>query len=71
MSKANNQQVGGDHYQQPIQHWDYVYENDIPYHEAMVIRYVERWRRKNGIEDLQKARHFVDKLIEIAEGEGY
>lgn len=57
-------QVGGTHYkEQTLQHWDYVLLNNIPYMEAQIIKYVSRWRGKNGIQDLEKARHFLDKLI--------
>lgn len=62
---ANSVQVGGDHYKkQVVQHWDYVLANDIPYMEAQIIKYVSRWRDKNGMEDLKKAQHFLSKLIE-------
>lgn len=65
---ANDKQVGGDHYsRKAIQHWDYVLANDIPYLEAQIIKYVGRWRDKNGIEDLKKAQHFLEKLIEHEE----
>jgi len=59
----NARQVGGTHYRAPIQHWDFVLANDIPYMEAQIIKYVMRWRKKNGIQDLEKARHFLEKLI--------
>lgn len=62
---ANEEQVGGAHYKgKPIEHWDFVLMHNIPYLEAQVIKYMMRWRKKNGVEDLRKARHFVDKLIE-------
>jgi hypothetical protein len=47
-----------------IEHWDFVLANDIPYMEAQVIKYISRWRDKNGMEDLYKAEHFLKKLIE-------
>ncbi len=66
----NTYQVGGNHYKdKKIQHWDYVLSNNIPYLEAQVIKYVSRWRDKNGVEDLLKARHFLDKLIFEETGE--
>lgn len=65
MSKANDRQEGGNHYASSIQHWDYVLANDIPYLEAQIIKYITRWRKKNGLEDLRKARHFFDKLEEV------
>jgi hypothetical protein len=63
--KANDRQEGGSHYRKlGIQHWDYVVANGIPYLEACAIKYLTRWRDKGGIEDLKKARHYIDKLIE-------
>ncbi len=63
---ANARQVGGGHYQkQKIQHWDYVAANDLDYFQGQVTKYVSRWKNKNGIQDLEKARHFLDKYIEL------
>ncbi|HEY1248008.1 MAG TPA: DUF3310 domain-containing protein [Nitrososphaera sp.] len=63
--KANERQVGGDHYQgASVQHWDFVLMHQIPYMEAQIIKYVMRWRSKDGIIDLVKAQHFLEKLIE-------
>jgi hypothetical protein len=62
---ANSYQHGGDHYRKrPIQHWDFVLANGIPYMEAQVMKYLLRWRDKGGLLDLEKARHCLDKLIE-------
>jgi len=47
-----------------IQPIDYIVENEIPYREANIIKYVSRHKAKNGIEDLRKARHYLDMLIE-------
>lgn len=64
MSEALKQQVGGSHYKDlPIQPVEYILKNNIPFIEGSVIKYVSRWRSKNGVEDLQKARHFLDILI--------
>jgi hypothetical protein len=65
MNKANERQVGGKHYKGGIEHWDYILANDIPYIEAQIIKYVERHTKKNGIQDLEKAQHFLEKLIEV------
>lgn len=63
---ANDTQVAGGHYKQkPIQPWDYIAANDIGYFEGNVIKYVSRWRDKGGVEDLRKARHYLEKLIEL------
>lgn len=67
MASANEKQVGGTHYQSAIQHWDFVVSNDIPYLEAQIIKYLTRWRKKNGLQDVYKARHFLEKLIEVEE----
>lgn len=68
MPKANDIQHGGSHYRKlGIQHWDYVVVNNIPYLEACAIKYLTRWRDKGGIEDLRKAKHYVEKLIEVEE----
>lgn len=61
---ANERQVGGQHYRTPIQHWDYVLANNIPYLEAQVIKYLTRWRKKGGHADVRKAQHFLQKLFE-------
>jgi hypothetical protein len=62
---ATSTQIGGDHYaKMKIQPFLYIHTNDIGFGEGCVIKYVSRWRTKNGIEDLRKARHFLDMLIE-------
>lgn len=59
-------QVGGSHYKDmPIQPAEYCHKNGIGKLEGDVIAYVSRWRKKNGIEDLKKARHTIDIIIEI------
>lgn len=58
-------QVNGTHYEQAIEPIEYIEANQIPFHEANVIKYVSRWKRKNGVEDLKKARWYIDRLIEL------
>lgn len=67
--KANNSQVGGAHYRTEIQHWDYVVANELDYFQGQITKYVTRWKKKNGIQDLKKAQHFLTKYIELAEKE--
>jgi hypothetical protein len=62
----NSRQVGGDHYIQPIQPWDYIAANELGFFEGNIIKYVTRWKKKGGVEDLKKARHYLDKLIELS-----
>ena len=62
---ATKIQVGGAHYKNlKIQPIDYILDNNLGYCEANIIKYVTRWRDKNGIEDLRKAKHYIDILIE-------
>lgn len=57
-------QVGGAHYKDmAIQPIEYVLANAIPFAEGNIIKYVSRWRKKGGVEDLKKARHMLDVLI--------
>jgi len=64
--KANDHQVGGSHYKdRAIQPWDFIIANDLGFLEANVVKYVTRYKAKNGIKDLEKARHYLDKLIEV------
>lgn len=67
--KANDTQIGGAHYQLAVQPWDYIALNNLGYFEGNIIKYVTRWRGKNGVEDLKKARHYLDKLIELYDEE--
>lgn len=66
---ANDKQVGGDHYQLEIQPWDYITLNRLGYLEGNVIKYVTRHKEKNGMRDLEKAKHYIDKLIEVEYGD--
>lgn len=58
---ANDNQVGGSHYAAEYQHWDFVEDLKLPYLLAQITRYVTRWRKKNGLEDVRKALHYVQK----------
>lgn len=59
-------QVGGNHYKDmKIQPVEFIHANDIPYIEGAVIKYVCRWRNKNGMDDLQKAAHFLELLMQL------
>jgi len=65
MTKALDRQVGGKHYRDmAIQPAEYIMRNGIRFAEGCVIKYVSRWRDKGGVEDLRKAIHFLEMLIE-------
>ena len=66
MSEANKTQVAGSHYKQKsIQPWDYIAANELGYFEGNIVKYVSRWRDKGGVDDLRKAQHYLQKLIEM------
>jgi len=65
MTAPCTKQVGGAHYaSQTIQPIDFIYENNLGYMEGNVIKYVTRHRKKNGAEDLRKAIHYLEMLLE-------
>ena len=68
---ANAVQVGGDHYKKSEwQPWDLISTHGIAFLEGSVIKYITRWRRKNGLQDLEKAQHFLLKIEECHQ-DGY
>jgi len=63
---ASATQVGGDHYRNmTIQPAEYNQRNGLNFCEACVIKYVSRHKHKNGAEDVRKAIHFLNLLLEI------
>lgn len=68
-STPNDVQVGGAHYKalEP-QPWDVIHSWGLGFLDGNVVKYVARYRSKGGIEDLQKARHYLDKLIDTVGG---
>ena len=63
---ASEKQIGGNHYKQyAIQPIEFITKNNIPYIEGNVIKYLLRWRDKNGVEDLDKCIHYIELLKEI------
>lgn len=70
--KATDKQIGGSHYKgMKIQPIEYIQANDLSYCEANVVKYVSRWKSKNGVEDLLKAKHYIELLIESHQDEPY
>lgn len=59
-------QVAGDHYKSmPMQPIEFCMANNLDACQSAVIKYVTRFRAKGGIEDLNKAKHYLDLLIEF------
>jgi len=68
---AFNKQTGGDHYKKlAIQPMQYSLANKLNYAQANTIKYVTRYKDKNGIEDLKKAIHCIELLIEFEQDQG-
>jgi len=67
---ARSRQVGGDHYRKlAIQPWDAMQEWMSPerfagFLQGNIIKYIARYQDKGGVQDLEKARHYLDRLIE-------
>ena len=65
MSALDSQQ-GGDHYKdKAIQPIVYILANNLGFCAGNVVKYITRYKEKNGIEDLKKAKHYIDLLIEL------
>jgi hypothetical protein len=63
---ALDTQVAGSHYKTlKIQPVEYIHANGIGYAEGNVIKYLTRWKDKGGIADLEKAKHYIELLIEL------
>lgn len=66
---ALKSEVGGNHYKEfRIQPIEFIEGNDLGFSVGNIIKYVCRYKYKNGKEDLLKARHYIDLLIELEYG---
>ena len=66
-----NQKINPTHYKQgKIEVIDFILDQKMDYLTANVQKYLSRWRFKDGVCDLKKAKWFLDKLIEQEEGGG-
>jgi len=64
--KARDKMIGGDHYRQGgIQPIEYIHANSLSFCEGNVVKYVTRWRHKDGLKDLEKAKHYIELLMEL------
>ena len=63
--KATDKQVGGNHYKdKKLQPWDIIDALDLNFYEGNALKYLIRYREKNGVEDLKKSIHYIEKMIE-------
>lgn len=62
---ALNKQEGGSHYKDyKIQPIEFIMSNNLDYLQGNVVKYICRYKNKNGIEDLKKAIHYIQIMIE-------
>ena len=67
MASADEYQVGGSHYKNnEFQHWNLVATIPLDYFVGNTTKYVCRWRKKNGLNDIKKALHYLNKLMELS-----
>jgi len=63
---ALSKQIAGNHYKdRAIQPVEYIHANGLDFFEGNVVKYVTRWRSKDGMPDLYKAKHYIELLIEL------
>lgn len=66
---ADTKQVGGNHYTSlDIQPWEIIERNKLGFFDGNALKYLLRFRAKGGVQDLEKAKHYLDKLIELERG---
>jgi|TARA_R110000787_G_scaffold81_1_gene298 hypothetical protein len=61
---AKNKQIGGTHYfDMKIEPLEYIDANVLGFAEGNIVKYVSRYKTKNGLEDLKKAKFYINHLI--------
>jgi hypothetical protein len=67
--KSFKKQVGGNHYKKyAIQPVEFIVKNNIGFVEGNVIKYILRFKEKGGVLDLEKAKHYIELLIDSSKG---
>jgi hypothetical protein len=63
--KSYKKQVGGNHYKKyKIQPIEFIVKNNIGFVEGNIIKYILRFKEKGGVQDLEKAKHYIELLID-------
>lgn len=61
-------QIGGSHYKSlKIQPIEYILANDLGWCEGNIVKYITRWKQKNGVDDIKKVIHYAEMLIQFIE----
>jgi hypothetical protein len=67
--KSFKKQVGGNHYKKyKIQPVEFIIKNNIGFVEGNIIKYILRFKEKGGVQDLLKAKHYIELLIDSSKG---
>lgn len=67
----NREAPSSNHYKQlAIEPITYIEVNELGFHAGNVVKYVSRYKQKNGLDDLKKAKWYIERLIELEEGNG-
>ena len=67
--KSSEKQVGGKHYlKYKIQPVEFIIKNNIGFVEGNIIKYILRFKEKGGVQDLLKAKHYIELLIDSSKG---
>ena len=67
--KSFKKQIGGSHYlKYKIQPVDFIIKNNIGFVEGNIIKYILRFKEKGGVQDLLKAKHYIELLIDSSKG---
>jgi hypothetical protein len=67
--KSFKKQVGGSHYKNyKIQPVEFIIKNNIGFVEGNIIKYILRFKEKGGVQDLEKAKHYIELLIDSSKG---
>jgi len=65
MNNSRDKQIGGDHYKKTsIEPWDVFLDWQLDPWLCNVIKYLQRHQRKNGKQDLEKAKHYLDFVLQ-------
>jgi len=63
---ADKVQIAGTHYVDlEIQPWEVIEKNGLGFFDGNALKYIMRYKSKGGVEDLRKAKHYIEKLIEM------
>jgi hypothetical protein len=65
----NKDNISPNYYKEGIQVTDFILSYNMEWCEGNIIKYVTRYKAKNGLEDLKKAKWYLEKLIEKLEGD--